>query len=121
MGDEAGGRIGACSATPSPTLVCYTSGKTNDMASNNDYATKTDLRVLRDELKGDISAVGDELREAIHDSETRLLKAFYEYAESNRLRIVLVETATTTLTKRLDIVEGRLMNIEKKLNLPGHS
>ena len=80
------------------------------MASNGDYATKTDVKELRDELV-----------EAIHDAETKLLKAFYDYAESNRLRIITIETATTTLSKRVEIVEGKLLAIEKKLDLPNAS
>jgi len=95
------------------------------MASNGDYATKTDLKALREELKGDMGALERRLteafQEAIHDAETKLLKAFYEYAESNRLRIITVETATTTLSKRVEIVEGKLLAIEKKLDLPNAS
>jgi hypothetical protein len=72
------------------------------MATNGDYATKSDLKELstalksdigelRTELKGgDMATLRDELVEAIHDSETKLLKAFYDYAESNRLRIVTI-------------------------------
>ena len=102
------------------------------MASNGDYATKTDLKTLRHELKGDMAVLRNELKddmaaergelvEAIHDTETKLLKAFYEYAESNRLRIITVETASTTLAKRVEIVEGKLLAIEKKLDLPNVS
>jgi hypothetical protein len=80
------------------------------MASNNNYATKSDLKDLRDELV-----------EAIHDTETKLLKAFYEYAESNRLRLVTVETDAMNLSKRLAIVEDKLLAIEKKLDLPNAS
>ncbi len=34
-------------------------------------------------MKGDLQDVQDQLAEATHDSETRLLKAFYSFAESN--------------------------------------
>ncbi|MBI3934686.1 MAG: hypothetical protein HY316_08320 [Acidobacteria bacterium] len=102
------------------------------MASNGDYATKTDLKTLRHELKGDMAVLRNELKddvasmrgelvEAIHHTETKLLKAFYEYAESNRLRIVTVETDATNLSKRLAIVEDKLFAIEKKLDLPNAS
>jgi hypothetical protein len=80
------------------------------MATNGDYATKSDLKVLRDELV-----------EAIHDSETKLLKAFYDYAESNRLRMVTIEVEETNLSKRLAIVEDQLLAIRKKLDLPNGS
>jgi hypothetical protein len=91
------------------------------MATNGDYATKGDLKEFRTELKGDMASLRDELVEAIHDSETKLLKAFYDYAESNRCRTTTAKTPTTTLAKRVEIVEGKLLAIEKKLDLPDAS
>lgn len=112
------------------------------MAINGDYASKSDLNALRNDmnaglnalrgnmnvlredlngLRGNMTAQRDELKEAIHDSETRLLKAFFDYAESNRLRLVSLETSTNSVTHRLDIVEKKVMDIEKRLSLPGQS
>ena len=84
------------------------------MANNGDYATKTDLNALEQRIT-------EAFQEAIHDAETKLLKAFYEYAESNRLRLVTIETEGTNLAKRLAIVEDKLLHIEKRLDLPGSS
>ena len=91
------------------------------MATNGDYATKSDLNALRDATKTDLKGLRDELVEAIHDAETKLLKAFYDYAESNRLRMVTIEVEETNLSKRLAIVEDKLLAIEKKLDLPNAS
>jgi hypothetical protein len=52
------------------------------MAANGDYATKSDLKELRDELI-----------EAIHDAETNLLKAFYGFAEATQKRMDNLESA----------------------------
>lgn len=49
-------------------------------------ASKHDLAKLKKELqqttKQDLANLKEELAEAIHDAETRLLKAFYAYAEA---------------------------------------
>jgi hypothetical protein len=37
--------------------------------------------------KADLTALKDELLEAMHVTETRLLKAFYDFAESNQKRL----------------------------------
>ena len=79
------------------------------MGSGNEPATKgdlqqvevrlsADLKQLESKLSGDLNQQGEQLRsefqhgfdhlaEAIHDSETRLLKAFYTLAESNQQRL----------------------------------
>jgi len=61
--------------------------------SNNGQspATKEDLAKLRDDMSTAMANLKDELLEAVsklvYDSETRLLKAFYGFAESNRKEI----------------------------------
>lgn len=51
------------------------------MDNGHEPATKADLQSLKDELV-----------EAMHDTETRLLKAFYDFAESNQKRLGATET-----------------------------
>jgi hypothetical protein len=68
--------------------------------------------------KGDLRETKDELIETIRDSETKLLKALYTFAESNQARLTANERETAALKDRLAIVESRLTEIEKKLNLP---
>ena len=56
----------------------------NNLATNGDQpATKQDLELLRSE----VNHVHDDLVERIHDSETRLLQAFYSYVDTNNKRI----------------------------------
>ena len=78
-------------------------------------ATKGDLESaltnLREELR-------DELIEAMRDTETRLLQAFYGYAESNRKRVGQVEADTAILASRIGTLEDRLLQVEKRLNIP---
>jgi hypothetical protein len=69
------------------------------MEDQNAPATKGDLEELRSGLRSEMSQLGSELRsemshgyndivERIADSETRLLKAFYAFAESNDKRMI---------------------------------
>ena len=96
---------------------------------NNDYATKADLKVLRDELKGDMTVLRDELTVAIHasertlrdeltevmrDIETKLLKAFYGFAESTQQRLAQHDG----FNERLAIIERRLTDLEKHVHSP---
>jgi hypothetical protein len=84
------------------------------MASNGDYATKADLKELRDEL---IAA----MQEAIHDSETRLLKAFYGFAEATQKRMDNTENAQGGLTGLIATLDRRVTELEKKVNFPNAS
>jgi len=68
--------------------------------------------------KQDLADLKAELLEAIHDSETRLLKAFYAFAESNQQRQAALETNTVPLARRVSTLEERILEIEKRLNLP---
>ena len=96
--------------------------------ANNDYATKEDLKALREELKGDMAdlrhelkgdmaVMRDELIEVIHDTETKLLKAFYGFAESTQQRL----TQHDGYNERLATIERRLTDVEKRVNFPGAS
>ena len=77
-------------------------------------ATKGDIAEVRTEMK----AIEERLAEAIHDSETRLLKAFYTFAESNQQRLGQVEGATNAVISRLATMEVRITEVEKRLNMP---
>ena len=66
--------------------------------------------------KADLNALGDELLEAIRDTETKLLRAFYDFADSNQKR--LAERTGLVVFDRLATIERRLIEVEKRLNLP---
>ena len=59
-----------------------------------------------------------ELAERMSDGETRLLKAFYAYAQSNQTRITEIEVSGASMRSRLATIEDRLRQVEKRLNMP---
>ena len=77
------------------------------MDNGNEPATKADLNALREELV-----------EAIHDSETRLLRAFYDFAETNQKRLAEAERTGVVIIERLAMMERRITEVEKRLNMP---
>jgi hypothetical protein len=99
-------------------------------------ATKHDLGELRSELKQDLAQLRsdvkqeleqmrseanhmhDDLVERIRDGETRLLQAFYSYADSNNKRLVQGEAATALVISRVTTLEDRVLELERRLNIP---
>ena len=107
------------------------------MADTDDKpATKQDIAMLRGEMKeqvgmlrsemkeqvamlrGEMQHMHDELLERLDDRETKLLQAFYSYAESNQKRISAVEEENAALKSRLATIENRLTEVERRLNMP---
>lgn len=68
--------------------------------------------------KRDLQGLEDRLIERITDSETRLLKAFYNFAESNNKRIAVLEGNEAAIRSRLSTIEDRLLEVERRLNMP---
>jgi hypothetical protein len=110
------------------------------MEDQNAPATKGDLEELRSGLRSEMSQLGSELRsemsqlgselrsemshgyndivERIADSETRLLKAFYAFAESNDKRMIQQDANIAVFLSRMATFESRLLAVEKRLDLP---
>lgn len=91
----------------------------------NAPATKGDIEDLRGEMKeqaamlrSEMQHTHDELIERMADSETRLLDAFYSFAKSNQTRIFATEQESALLKERLGKLESRLMEVERRLNMP---
>ena len=84
------------------------------MENGDQPATKADIQELRAEMK----SMEDRLVEAYRDGQTELLKAFYNYASSNDERVAGTEADSVTVKKRLAILESRLTEVERRLNLP---
>jgi hypothetical protein len=85
----------------------------------------TEMGTLRTEMKQDVAMLRSEMQhmhdalvERIADSETKLLKAFYTFAESNQQRLAQVETSHNAVIVRLATLETRITLVEKHLNLP---
>jgi predicted nucleic acid-binding Zn-ribbon protein len=68
--------------------------------------------------KSDLEALESRLTAAIRDSETRLLTAFYDFARANQHRLSELEGSDATLKRRIGSIEDRLLEVEKRLNLP---
>ena len=100
------------------------------MEDQNAPATKADITELRSEVKQDIGELRSEMKEDIGqlrsevnhgyndlvermaDSETRLLKAFYDFAQSNQQRVTLLEGNEAAIRGRLATLEDRLLQVE---------
>ena len=76
---------------------------------------------FRRELREAMGKQREELLEAIHDAETRLLKAFYAYAESAQKHFSELDHSHASLGDRLGSLEGRMLEVEKRLNMPPQS
>ena len=88
----------------------------------NAPATKGDLLDMRDglrqEISGQISGLRDELVEAIHDSQTEVLRAFYGFSQTIQARFAQQDQTEAALKQRLTVIESRVLEIEKRLNMP---
>ncbi len=97
---------------------------------------KTDIADLRTELKADIAAVReeiaavrgelhaglmflkDQMQEMSRDIETRVLNALYGYAQTNDQKHALAQATSAIVVARVEVVEGRVLEVEKRLNIP---
>jgi hypothetical protein len=96
-------------------------------------ALKSDLLVLESRFDAKLSALEsrfdgkldtleqrmlDRMGGLIHDSETRLLQAFYSFAETNNKRLAQFEATDVLLLTRVTTLESRVLEVEKRLNIP---
>ena len=71
-------------------------------------------------LRAEMGHSFHELRETIVDSQTALLKAFYNYAQSTDLKLNDSATSDANLRERLSVVERRITELERKVEFPDH-
>ena len=109
------------------------------MENGNATATKQDLADVKQELKQDVADVKqdvadvkqeiamvrsemhhmyDDVKETMRDGHTALLKAFYSVTESNSKRMAELEGNQGSIRSRMGTIEDRLMEVEKRLNIP---
>ena len=92
----------------------------------NASATKGDLAELETRILTRMESALDEretrltetLTEVIRDTQTETLKAFYGFVESVQTRFKAQDDTEAGLKKRLTVVEERLLEVEKRLNMP---
>jgi len=77
-------------------------------------ASKQDLAALRVEFKSDLAEtehrITDKLTEAIRDSQTEVLRAFYDWARPIGVRLSRVDEVAS----RLSWIEERLTALERR-------
>lgn len=96
------------------------------MRAMEDSITRQDLLDLEARIKADIAALEERMRqfttELVHEVETKLLKAFFSFAERNEkvlerlaTEIRALQASDQNLEERLRMLENRVFNIEKRL------
>lgn len=70
---------------------------------------KQDMAELRAELKQDMADLGGKLTEAIRDSQTEVLRAFYNWARPIEIRL----NRTDEIATRLSWIEERITALER--------
>ena len=68
--------------------------------------------------KADLADLEARLIEVIRDTQTETLKAFYGFVESVQTRFKAQDDTEAGLKRRLTVVEERLLELEKRLNMP---
>jgi uncharacterized protein YceH (UPF0502 family) len=80
------------------------------------------INALEQRMEGRMDAreqrIMDRFTEALRETETRLLQAFYSFAETNHKRFTQTEAATAMAVSRLTTLESRVLELEKRLNIP---
>ena len=92
----------------------------------NAPATKADLAEMETRLTAGFRAdlaeretrMVDQLTEAIRDTQTETLKAFYGFVETVQTRFKAQDDTEAGLKKRLTVLEERVLEVEKKLIMP---
>jgi hypothetical protein len=86
--------------------------------NGNSPATKRDLEQAVQQLRSEAAHQYNDILERIADSETKLLKAFYNFGVSNSKRITEAEGNEAALRSRLATLEDRILEVERRLNIP---
>jgi hypothetical protein len=60
----------------------------------------------------------DRLKEVIWDAQNELLKSFYGFMQTVQARFKEQDDADAALRRRIGILEERILEIEKRLNMP---
>lgn len=78
---------------------------------------------MDNELKQHLEAMEARLREAMRDMQTELLRGFAAFAQGQTIRLRKVEADQSNLdaalSGRVNVLEGRLLEIELRLGLAG--
>jgi hypothetical protein len=88
----------------------------------NAPATKGDLAELESRILARMEAALDEretrMIEAMRDGQTEILKAFYGFTATVQTRFRVQDDTEAGLKKRLTVLEERVLEVERRLNMP---
>ena len=84
----------------------------------NAPATKGDLEDFKVEVNARFQEFGHRIEELILESEGRVITSSYRIAESIQARLTEEERESSSIKTRLGIMETRLLEVEKRLNMP---
>jgi hypothetical protein len=76
------------------------------MENGHEPATKADVKALDEKiemLRNEVHHGYDDLKEVLRDKETKLLQAFYAFAQSNQERLTQQERDAAALKDRMAI------------------
>jgi SMC interacting uncharacterized protein involved in chromosome segregation len=103
------------------------------MASEDQPVTRTELReeltALESRIDGKLEDFKVEvntrfhsfehrMEQLLHDMEGRIITSTYRVAESLQARLTEEERESVSLKTRLGIMEARLLELEKRVNMP---
>jgi hypothetical protein len=71
-------------------------------------------------LRSEMNHQFDDLKETLHNSRTELLKAFQSFTETNQQSFVPREGNQADLITRVSVLEERMLQLEQRINFPGH-
>jgi len=60
----------------------------------------------------------DDLKETLRNFQTEILKAFYGYTQTTDVKLRENEASDIAIRQRLSVVESRLLDVERRLNMP---
>jgi hypothetical protein len=79
---------------------------------------RSENRENLEQLRSEVNHGYADIVERMSDGETRLLRAFYDFATSNQKRMTEVEANEALMRSRLATLEDRILQVEKRLNMP---
>ena len=91
------------------------------MENGHEPASKQDIALLRSEmeqLRSEVHHGYDDLKETMRDVQTEILRAFYGYTQTTDAKLREGEQSDMALRQRLTAVESRILEVEKRLNMP---
>ncbi|HVW85491.1 MAG TPA: hypothetical protein VHB50_12460 [Bryobacteraceae bacterium] len=71
-----------------------------------------------EQLRTEVNHGYNDIVERIHDAQTALLTAFYSYAQGNNKRVTELEGNEGAFRSRLATLEDRMLEVERRLNIP---